>query len=196
MKKILAVFIIVLFVSTIQGQEKDNEYRTIFGSNKIHTSGFGGFNMEFSSIGGKFAFGAGGSGGVLLNDQVFFGGFGMGYTLDKSVDIGNFVYDNSSMGYGGLMFGYIFNGKAAIHPAIFLQTGWGAANFYQPFNSYNDNIFVLNPSIELEMNITRFFRVSVGGHYQFTMGINEYDSLSNSDFSGPGGSISFKFGWF
>jgi len=206
MKKILLVIIGITIVSAAFCQDKENEYKTIFGDSRITASGFGAFDMQFSMIGGSYAFGAGGSGGVLLNGQVFFGGFGMGCTLDKTFEVNNFTLDHASIGYGGLMFGYIFTGKKAIHPAVYLQTGWGGINFYDNYNSmngnssynnsFNDNIFVLNPSVEMELNVTRFFRMAVGANYQLAMGINEYANLKNSDFSGPGGKISFRFGWF
>lgn len=201
MKKILLSFSALVIVMTTFCQENDNEYRTIFGNQQMSVTGFGGFDMQFSYIGGGYSFGAGGSGGVLLNGQVFFGGFGVGCTVDKEIEIDNYTYNQVNMGYGGLMFGYIFSGKKAIHPAIFLQTGWGGIDL----DEYNDgqhgyyssdNIFVLNPSIEMEMNITRFFRLAIGANYQIATGVNEFKTLSNSDFSGPGGKIAFRFGWF
>lgn len=201
MKKIfLSLFGIILFTA-VHCQENDNEFKTIFGSQGISASGFGGFDMHFSYIGDGYSFGAGGSGGVLLNGQVFFGGFGIGSTIDKTIKLDNITLDQATIGYGGLMFGYIFNGKKAFHPALFLQTGWGGIDYDEYHNgsfSYysSDNIFVLNPSLEMEMNITRFFRLAIGAHYQITTGVNDYYNLSNSDFSGPGGKIAFRFGWF
>jgi hypothetical protein len=201
MKKILSAIIGMIIASAAFCQEKENEYRTIFGNDQMSVTGFGGFDMQFSSIGGSYAFGAGGSGGVLLNGQVFFGGFGMGCTVDKTFEINNLTTNHASIGYGGLMFGYIFKGEKAIHPAVFLQTGWGGVDLFddsQSGNSYNtnDNIFVINPSVEMELNITRFFRLAVGANYQFVTGINEYADLNNTDFSGPGAKIAFRFGWF
>lgn len=196
MKKILFAFVSILMVSNAFSQDKETEYQTIFGNKPVSASGFGGFDMLYSSIGGSYTVGAGGSGGVLVSNQVFFGGFGMGSTIDKSYQIDNSLYDNVSMGYGGLMFGYIFNGRAAIHPAFFIQTGWGGINFYDEMKSLTDNVFVLNPSLEMELNFTRFFRVAIGAHYQYTMGVNKFSELSSEDFSGPGGKLSFRFGWF
>jgi hypothetical protein len=201
MKKILLVIIGITIASAAFCQEEGDEYRTIFGNKNISVSGFGAFDMQFSYMGGGFAFGAGGSGGVLLGGQVFFGGFGLGCNIDKTVEMNNLTIDHVGIGYGGLMFGYIINHKNAIHPAVFLQTGWGGVNSYDNHNSMYDNypydnVFVLNPSVEMEMNITRFFRMAVGANYQITTGVNEYTTLNNSDFSGPGGKISFRFGWF
>lgn len=196
MKKYLLAFAAIIIASVAFSQDKDPEYQTIFGNKPISTSGFGGFDMLYSSLGGSYAFGAGGSGGVLINNQVFFGGFGMGNTLDHTFEIENIMFKNVSMGYGGLMFGYIFNSRAAIHPAFFLQTGWGGINLNNEYQSVSDNIFVLNPSIEMELNFTRFFRIALGAHYQYVMGVNKYNELNGSDFSGPGGKLALRFGWF
>lgn len=199
-KSILTLFGIIFFTVALC-QENESEFKTIFGNQHMSVSGFGGFDMHFSYIGNGYSFGAGGSGGVLLSGQVFFGGFGMGSTIDKTIKFDNITINQANIGYGGLMFGYIFNGKKAIHPALFLQTGWGGIDFDEynnaTFGNYSsDNIFVLNPSIEMEMNIARFFRLAIGANYQITTGVNEYYNLSNSDFSGPGGKIAFRFGWF
>jgi hypothetical protein len=194
MKKLLLAFALILIVSKAFCQ--NTEYQTIFGNNPVSASGFGGFDMLFSSIGGNYAVGAGGSCGVLIGNQVFFGGFGMGSMLDKTFEIDNTLFSNTSMGCGGLMFGYIFNSRAAIHPAVFIQTGWGGITMHDEMKSITDNIFVLNPSLELELNFSRFFRIAIGAHYQYTMGVNKYSELGDDDFSGPGGKLSLRFGWF
>ena len=49
------------------------------------------------------------------------------------------------------------------------------------------------------MNFTKFFRLGVGVHYRIVTGVNpsvHNSNLTNSDFSGPGVSLAFKFGWF
>jgi hypothetical protein len=132
----------------------------------------------------------GGGGGVLLND-FFIGGYGMGNTT-------NITYKNSdmSMSYGGLWVGYSHHAKRAIHPAFFLETGWGRIK--SPSESgatFNDRIFVVNPEIELEANIARFFRISVGINYRIVGGLDS-NSLSFANASGPGANLMFKFGWF
>lgn len=196
MIKILAAFIGVLIAVASYSQDKNDEYKTIFGDDPSEVSGFGGFDMQFSSLGGNFALGAGGSGGVLINNQIAFGGFGMGSTLDNTYEVDNNTYKNTSIGVGGLMLGYILNSKSPIHPSFFLQTGWGGVNLSDNNRQLTDNVFVLNPSVKIELNFTRYFKMAIGAHYQFTMGVNKFDALSNSDFSGPGGNLSFIFGWF
>lgn len=191
---LLIIFILGISFNTF-GQESD-DINTLFSEN-IKVSGFGGPLMSYGTINNEFSYEMGGGGGVLLNDQFFIGGFGMGLT--NTIDFSEAEYQglDLELGYGGLWFGYILNGRAAFHPVISTQIGWGEAMFTEAFQpaSVRENIFVLNPALELEMNITRFMRFAVGGNYRKVIG-TDFAGLSDADFSGPGVFMSFRFGWF
>jgi hypothetical protein len=195
MKKSIVVLLSLVISVASYSQDKD-EFQTIFGDSKVCVSGMGGFEMHFSSLGGYYAYGAGGGGGALLNRTLLIGGYGVGYSIDRTLTINTESYTNIGMGHGGFLFGYIHKGNKPVHPAAFLQIGWGELESFQPDTRISDNFMVLNPSVEVEINVTRYFRISVGGHYQLVSGIGNYDELSNSDFSGPGGKLAFRFGWF
>ncbi len=196
MKCFFTAFVVLFLVSIGSAQNKNDEYRTIFGDKPTTVSGVGCFDLQFLSLGGYYAMGTGGSGGVLLNRQIVFGGGGMETTLEKAYSIDNYTFKNAQLNYGGLWFGYILNSNSPIHPAVFLQSGWGGVNLYNPSRVITDNAFILNPSVEVEVNFTRYFRMAIGAQYQYTMGLNKYSELTNEDFSGPGGKLSFRFGWF
>lgn len=205
MRKIFIIMTVILTSISLFAQD-DDEFRTIFdgGINKIR--GFGGPTMTFSVIDGEFAHLMGGGGGLILNDQLIIGGFGMGLTnyIDAKENLdanGVDDYDGLEVNYsfGGLWFGYIIKGRYPIHPVIHTQIGWGSASLvkgisYTPYEQ--DRVFVVNPILELEMNITRFFRLAVGANYRLNLGINRLEKYGNDHFSGPGGFLSFKFGWF
>ena len=203
MKKI-TILLLAMATSFHLFAQEDDEFRTIFQGDIKKIRGFGGPNMEFTAIDGGFAHMMGGGGGIILNDQLIFGGFGVGMTnsIDaKNIDangVNEYQGYNLEYGYGGLWFGYIIKGKLPIHPVIHTQMGWGSVTVGEPYSSpeHSDNVFVLNPIVELEMNITRFFRLGVGANYRFNFGLNRLDGYGNQDFSGPGGFMSFKFGWF
>ena len=188
MRKMLFALALVLLVAGSSAQE--NGIQTLFGSG-TRISGFGGPIMSFTSINGEFAHMMGGGGGVLLGD-FFFGGYGEGLT-NSIIAGGNRI----NFGHGGFWTGYSFLADLAFHPSIATQIGWG--NISQRDDGYynlsNDNVFVINPAIELEMNFTKFFRLGVGAHYRLVSGVNT-STLTNADFSGPGAFLSFKFGWF
>ena len=187
MKKILITLLAAMMLMNINAQ--DSEIQTIFGGG-TRISGMGGPMMSFTSIDGKFSHMMGGGGGVLLGD-LFLGGYGEGLT--NPIVIGG---NKTEFGHGGFWAGYSFMGKRPFHPAISTQMGWGTITQLDEFTVLStDNVFVINPAIELEMNFVRFFRLGVGAHYRFVSGVHT-STLTNSDFSGPGVFLTFKFGWF
>ena len=58
-----------------------------------------------------------------------------------------------------------------------------------------DVFFVLEPAVNIEINITSFLRIHLGAGYRFISGIEKYN-FTNSDFSGPSGNFTLKFGMF
>ncbi len=191
MKKIIVFFLSICFTASVSCQ--DEEIQTLFG-NGTRISGFGGPFMSFTMINGEFAHMMGGGGGVLLGN-FFLGGYGEGLTnYIEDIEGG----DKIEFGHGGFLTGYSFLGVKPLHPTFSLQVGWGNISLQDPEGwdvYYNDNIFVVNPTIELEMNFTKFFRLSVGGHYRLVTGVDA-SVLTNQDMSGPGVFLGFKFGWF
>ena len=192
MKKIFVVVLITLSFSGLKAQ--DSEIQTLFSGN-TRISGFGGPAMSFTTMRGEFAHMMGGGGAVLLGD-FFIGGYGEGLT--NGISVGGNRLD---FGHGGFWTGYSFMAARPLHPNISAQIGWGSAGERSQDYTYytTDNVFVFKPAIELEMNFTRFFRLSVGAHYRVVTGVNPElysEPMSNSDLSGPGASLTFKFGWF
>lgn len=189
----LLAAIILISISGFTQEKSTNEFRTIFGDQKLKVSGIGGFNMAFSSFNTYYAVSTGGSMGVLFNKQLFVGGYGQSASLDRVVEINNEEYRDVNLNHGGFWLGYIILPNFPIHPVISTQAGWGKARLD---DYYKDYVFVINPMIEVQLNVTRFFRIAVGGHYTFVSDVNSIPTMSTSDFSGPGGTLSFRFGWF
>ena len=192
MKRVFAAALITLTFFGLKAQ--DSEIHTLFsGSTRI--SGFGGPMMSFTTVNGQFAHMMGGGGGVLLGD-FFIGGYGEGLT--NGIPANEYRLD---FGHGGFWTGYSFMANRPFHPAVSAQIGWGSVGErdYNYTNFSMDNVFVFNPALELELNFTRFFRLGVGIHYRLVQGVNpemHSSNLTNSDFSGPGALLTFKFGWF
>ncbi len=198
MKKLsLSMVGIVLSIVTFS-QKNTDEFQTIFGNEKVNFSGMGVFEMNFSSLDGHFAYGTGGGGGVIINKSILVGGYGMGNYINQNVTLDTIDYSSVNFGHGGFWLGYIFKGNSAIHPFAGLKLGWGgiSQNYNHHEYAMNDNAFVITPSVEMEINITRYFRIAVGGNYQVVTGLTSVNGLSNKDFSGPGANLSFRFGWF
>jgi len=58
-----------------------------------------------------------------------------------------------------------------------------------------DFVFVLEPAVCAELNITNWFRLNAGVSYRLVAGIEQV-GLSDSDFSGLNATLTFKFGRF
>jgi len=194
MKKLIFLFLGISLLIGLKAQEEEDEIQTLFGGEEIRISGFGGPLMNFSILDDKFAHIMGGGGGVLIND-FFFGGYGVGLTnsirfQDSSNELG--------FGHGGFWLGYNFMTKKVVHPSIHMQIGWGKISERLPSGGHatrEDNIFVIIPTLELEMNVTRYFKISAGANYLFIAFVEE-EGYSESDFMSPGAFLAFKFGWF
>lgn len=58
-----------------------------------------------------------------------------------------------------------------------------------------DSFVVVEPSFQIELNVTQFLRINVGAGWRFVTGVEKYD-LSNSDIGGPSVNFILKFGRF
>ena len=115
------------------------------------------------------------------------------------------------MGYGGLFLEYILFPKSAVHLSIPLIIGAGGttlnAKKYQDDSNLNPNewalyeyvessgFFLLEPGLNVELNMAKFFRLSAGANYRYVSGTN-LQRLSDNDLSGVNFNITFKFGGF
>lgn len=191
------IFLFLAVGTAVFSQER--EYRTILDNQDLRISGMGGPFMQFTTVAGDFGFMMGGGGAVLLDD-FFFGGYGLGLTNA----IPDYVNDNPSdqltLGHGGFWLGYSLFGSKPIHLAFSSLLGWGEFGLtqsmdYEPY--LRDNIFVVAPTVELEANLTRYFRIGAGVSYNiYTMVDQNMHGYTGGDLSSVAGFLSFKFGWF
>ena len=194
-----ALLMALIFVSlTTFSQER--EYRTLFDKGETRISGMGGPFMQFTTVAGEFAHMMGGGGAVIIND-FFFGGYGLGLTND----IPDYVNQDNidarlSLGHGGFWMGYTLFGDMPVHATISTLIGWGEFGYIQYDGYYpitRDNIFALVPTVEMELNLTRYFRLGAGVSYNYYSGVDEsIHGYKSKDLSSLAGFLSFKFGWF
>ena len=111
-------------------------------------------------------------------------------------------------GFGGLIVGAIVAPNELIHLTFPLILGAGAIhssteNYFKTNQGFNSQaaeeqtsvILVVEPGAELEINITRFLRVSLGGSYRIVENTDITD-VSNKSLSGFSENFSLKFGSF
>jgi hypothetical protein len=155
--------------------------------------------MQFTSVAGEFGHMMGGGGAVLLND-FYFGGYGLGLTNAIPDYVNDNANDRLTLGHGGFWIGYSLFGDKPIHLSISSLIGWGEFGIMQYDGYYpfvRDKIFVLSPTLEVELNLTRYFRIGAGATYNiYTLVDENLHGYKSNDLSSPGGFLSFKFGWF
>ena len=197
MKK--ATLLLVILTITIAAFSQDREYRTIFDNRDLRISGMGGPFMQFTAVAGEFAHMMGGGGAVLLND-FHFGGYGLGLTNAIPDFVNGNTNDRLSLGHGGFWLGYAFFGEKPIHINFSTLIGWceiGIMQYDEYYPFLRDKVFALVPIIEVELNLTKYFRIGAGATYNLITGVDEQlHGYKTSDISSPGGFLSFKFGWF
>lgn len=155
--------------------------------------------MQFTTVSGEFAFMMGGGGAVLLDD-FFIGGYGLGLTTAIPDYVNQNSNDRLSLGHGGFWLGYALFGEKPVHVTFSTLIGWGEFGIMEYAGYYpyvRDKVFVLAPTIEAELNLTRYFRIGVGASYNIYTMVDQYmHGYTGNDLSSAGGFLSFKFGWF
>ncbi|MCB2220420.1 MAG: hypothetical protein KQI35_08505 [Bacteroidetes bacterium] len=224
---ILAIILVFSGILHMQGQDNP-EFRYLLGGNngKVNVSGFGAYTIGFSQVDGNLAVYNGGGGAVLLNQTVYFGLYGTGLStrhyrknLTMMDPVNNEIsYTDlvTNFGHGGLWIGYIHESHKPVHFGASTKIGWGGINLtndyydnnYDTYDYYSvasDNVFVLTPQIEVEMNLLRWFKINAAAGYQIVTGINstyvdsngEYQNyFESSDFNQPVFNLTFVFGGF
>ncbi len=197
MKKIALILAVLVVSFTLFSQER--EYQTILDNHDLRISGMGGPFMQFTAVAGEFGHMMGGGGAVLLNN-FYFGGYGLGLTNAIPDYVNDNPSDRLSLGHGGFWLGYSLFGEKPIHFSFSSLIGWGEFGIMQYDGYYpfiRDKIFVVAPTAELEVNLTRYLRIGAGVSYNlYTMMDEHMHGYRSSDISAPAGFLSFKFGWF
>ncbi len=217
-------FTIVLLLAGLFafGQEEDSEeFKTIFGDN-FSSGGYGAPELKLGPVNGETSLFLGGRGGWIIGHKFVLGGGGYGLTTSNTFmeDPANKpanVPDDSTrvvkidMGYGGVLLEFIALPKKAIHLSFPVLIGAGGANlgakYYVGQSDYypegvatydyieNSGFFIVEPGVYLELNMTKFFRLSAGGTYRFISG-TDMVRINNNDLSGLTFSFALKFGSF
>jgi hypothetical protein len=180
------------------GPPQNDEFRTIFDGDNIKIGAFGGPIMSFTVIDGQFSHMMGGGGGLMIGG-FYFGGYGQGMTNNIRANTNN---DNDYLGFGhgGFITGFTLFGSKAVHPTLNALIGWGNVSIENRIDETTieqDGVFVFEPSLQVELNLTKFFRVAIGGGYRLVSSLDmDNYGYKNNDFSGFSGQLALKFGWF
>ncbi|MDQ3395668.1 MAG: hypothetical protein M3512_16395 [Bacteroidota bacterium] len=200
--KIFKVYLLVFtLISLPFFTQAQDDFEHLLKGRKIKFSIFVGPLFELSSVHNNFGFSTGGGGGLILNQTLFIGGYGLKLApvIGTDVTLNNVNYDNLEIAFnhGGLWFGYIHNYKKLVHFGASTKLGWGniTLNDHRLASPYEDNVMVFTPQVEAEVNIMKWFKVNVGLGYRIVSGVNE-SVLNKKDFNSPQVTVGFLFGWF
>lgn len=181
------ISIAALVLVTSEGMTQE---RTLVGDG-IESGGFGAPVVKLTQVHGELGVLAGGRGGWVINHIFVLGGGGYGLANDVWVQ-GLFPEPRLQFGYGGLELEAIIASNSLIHFTVAGLVGGGGVRLgLDP----TDAVFVMEPQATVEINVTRFMRLNLGGGYRWVMDV-DIPYLTNGDFSAPFGALGLKFGKF
>jgi hypothetical protein len=194
---------------TNQEYQRHDEIKTLFPRDRRGSvGGYGELSVLYTAIDKRDAIIFGARGAVLIGHSLAIGLCGSGFINDPKVYSGMAEEVSITGGYGGLFFEPIIFPRFPVHVAFPVTIGVGgvtAARFYEydDYEDYypeeSDAYFVVEPGVELELNITRFCRFSIGGYYRYTTDVEMVIDgvvLPGSLLQGFSGGVNFKFGRF
>ncbi len=199
--RLLIVTLFVLLSQKVIAQEN-----TLMDLEISSVKGFGGVVTKFSHLNDSDALLLGGRGGWIFNNS-FVLGIGI-YGLATNVPIDIIDTDPSIVGndkmhfmYGGLEIEYIFNPENLIHYSVFTLIGLGAVSSHNNQNYANNffdhsrmgnPFFVIEPAINVILNVTSFLNVAIGLSYRASTGA-EYETINDKSLSQLNGNFTIKF---
>jgi len=219
MNKFYITLLSIFFSATLisSAGETDSPHKTLFGGNKFSIGGWGALDIKGGqSFNNEFGMLIGGKGGVLLDHRLTIGLAGYGLVPFQKLDAPRNIYNEKpylNFSYGGLYLEYTVLPFEVFHFSASCIIGGGGAGYAYP--RYNDDIdfdedwhysfdpidanplFVIEPGINLEINVSKYMRMNIGASYRHISAFEEpINDLKNTDLGGLNGNITFKFGKF
>jgi len=186
---------------------EEKEFQTLLGHSRPGGA-YGSFSMGYSLIDNKDAVLFGGRFAWIASHSVAFGFGGIGFmnefhydaNLDRDVALAG--------GYGGLYIEPILMPRFPVHLSFPTLFGAGGISYVSKDMIHDHNnliedseaFLVIEPGAELELNLTRYFRFSMGAFYRYTTPFNIGSSgtllTQTESLKGMSYMLTFKFGKF
>lgn len=213
MKKIILISIALVLSSLIMKAQdpefqyyKDQEMKTLLGRNRAG-GGYGSFTIGYSMIDNQHAVLLGGRLAWVASHYIGIGFGGTGFineyhyepALDREVFLAG--------GYGGLYIEPILFPRMPVHLSFPCLFGAGGISYITDDQNLNNNLIedseaflLFEPAAEVELNLTRFFRLAIGASYRFptpfNVGSNGSLIVDAESLRGLSYMITMKFGKF
>jgi hypothetical protein len=200
--KILSVIAMsLLLASSSSGQEQ-----TLFNDNSLESGGYGALVWKSTSINDHYGTLLGVRGGWIINHTIALGAAVYSLANNIKADVaGPFGQDYINLTFGGLDAEYILNSDDVVHWSFHSLIGAGGVGFRRAWqkdwdrHSNEDHdmrgFFIVEPGVNLDVNITSWFRTSLGASYRFVSGADS-PAATNSDLRGVSGMLTLRFGRF
>lgn len=211
-KNLLILLTIIMVPAVLAGQDpefqyyKDRDIRTLLGHDRSG-GGYASLTTGYTTIddkhavlfGGRFSWIASHSVGVGFGATGFINEFHYEPALQRDVFL--------TGGYGGLYIEPILLPRSPVHMSFPVLVGAGGISFISRDRGFNDNFIedskaflIIEPSAEMELNLTKFFRLAVGATYRlptkFDVGLPGEYSIDVESLKTISYTISLKFGKF
>lgn len=205
-KIIAGVSTVLMFLSPVMSQ---NEQEYLFNTEReISRASFLGPELKLTKIINSWELVGGLKYGYIINHKYVFGIEAYGtISQDLFRDTGSIPgtsdIDNK-MFYGGFYFDYILHLAGPVDISFPTLLGAGGSFLFEEFedSSYPDveileigRYLVIEPKINFELNISRVFRLGIGGGYRIALASN-VKRLSNQELSGLLFNVNLKYGGF
>ncbi len=189
--KIILIAIACCVCTSLHAQE----INTVLGKGNAKVSGaYGVASQKFSSIDDQFATFIGGYGGVHFNHNWMIGAGAYTLLNGNTIHFENDTNTSRQLTYIGLITEYIHHPQRAFHLTGNLLAGaaiMGEQKKLETNGSYtlsSRGSFIIEPSLNVEVNLAKWFRVATGVSYRFIANEKAY--------AAPAANISLKFGKF
>lgn len=196
MKSVFFSFCLI-FISVASQAQAD---QTIFQNARV-VGGFGGPIFTYGNVKGHSAIGAGGGGGVVIN-QFMLGAFGHGESI--SIERPNEPNSSLALGYGGVWLGYSIPSHKAVHGFLSVKVGLGGVGIKntgdwwddEDFDTYDTGVLVITPEAGVELNLFHWMRLAGTVGYRHVEGLEGVFDLNPQDFNAPIFGLTLRFGKF
>jgi hypothetical protein len=154
---------------------------------------------KFTQINDAFAFLGGVRAGWIINQRyvIGLGGYGLvndvpGPTIDTAIT------PDLAIKYGGVELEYIIRPEDMVHfsVATLVALGYVRYDYTDSTRNDDDTFWVLEPTVNVYVNMTKYLRTGLGLGYRFAGDVNLGKDVKDVDLSGFAVTLSLNFGTY
>jgi len=211
-RTIIVSTLIILLFSTAFSQDPEFEYykskeiKTLLGRNRTGGA-YGAFTAGYTVIDDRHALLFGGRFGWLASHSIGIGFGATGFINEFHFEPSLLREASLAGGYGGIIIEPILFPRFPIHLSFPVLFGAGGISYISKEDAWNENMIqdseaflIIEPSAEIEVNLTRFCRLAMGASYRFPtsfdVGLSGTPGVDAESIKGVSYTMSLKFGKF